>query len=96
VFILFVIPQAVATNFATEIVTRFFAGGCVTTLANITIGIICDVWAGEEARANPIALMITFYLAAASFGPVFGGAILQFLPWRWYVSGMTFEMDMSY
>ncbi|KAJ4360275.1 uncharacterized protein N0V89_000835 [Didymosphaeria variabile] len=36
VLIIFLIPQAVAQNFATLIVTRIFTGGCSATLANIT------------------------------------------------------------
>lgn len=83
VFILFVVPQAVAKNFATEIVCRFIAGGCAVALSNCIASIICDIWEGEEGRAIPMSIWITCYLGGASLGPVFGASILEFLPWRW-------------
>ncbi|KAB2575227.1 Efflux pump bik6 [Lasiodiplodia theobromae] len=84
ILILSLIPQAVARNFATLIVTRFFSGGCVAILANSTSSVIGNIWAGDHARTIPMTLWIVLYLAGSSTGPVIGAAIFARLPsWRW-------------
>ncbi|KAJ5709192.1 hypothetical protein N7493_010526 [Penicillium malachiteum] len=83
VFVCFVIPQALAQNFATLIVTRFFAGGCVAILANTSATVVGNVWDTEKARNIPVSLYIVAYLTGASIGPVIGAPIYQFLSWRW-------------
>jgi MFS family permease len=83
VYFCFVIPQAVAQNFATLVVTRFFAGGCVAILANTSATVIGNVWDSEKSRNVPVSLYIVFYLAGSSIGPVVGASIFQFLSWRW-------------
>ena len=40
VLIIFIIPQAVAPNFATLIITRIFTGSCSAVLSNITSGFV--------------------------------------------------------
>ena len=83
-FLLMTIPQAVAQNFATLVVTRFFSGGCVALLANTISSMIPDVWETDEERSVPVGLYIVFYLMGNTLGlPVFGG-VTQFLgTWRW-------------
>ncbi|KAH7556249.1 hypothetical protein BM1_06775 [Bipolaris maydis] len=44
VMIIFIIPQVVADNFATLIITRIITGSCAGVLANITSGIVSDIW----------------------------------------------------
>ncbi|KAJ5134227.1 Major facilitator superfamily domain general substrate transporter [Penicillium atrosanguineum] len=83
IFICFVIPQALAQNFATLVVTRFFAGSCVAILANTAATVIGNLWDTERNRNVPVSLYIVFYLAGASVGPVIGAPIFQFLGWRW-------------
>ncbi|KAF9894845.1 hypothetical protein FE257_004466 [Aspergillus nanangensis] len=83
VFIIFLIPQALAQNFATLIVTRFFAGGCVTVLGNSSASVIGNIWEFEEQRTIPVGLWVLAYLSGSSIGPVIGAAIFQFLDWRW-------------
>ncbi|KAL4893616.1 major facilitator superfamily domain-containing protein [Aspergillus ambiguus] len=83
ILIIFVIPQAVAKNFATLIVTRFFAGGCVIILGNSAASIIGNVWQTEKERNKPVTLWIFGYLAGSSIGPVVGASIFQSLSWRW-------------
>ncbi|KAL3463541.1 major facilitator superfamily domain-containing protein [Aspergillus heterothallicus] len=82
-FLCFLIPQAVAQNFATLVVTRFFAGGCVSILANTAAGVIGNVWDTEWSRSIPVSLYIVGYMAGSSAGPVIGAVIFQFLSWRW-------------
>ncbi|KAJ5908201.1 Major facilitator superfamily domain general substrate transporter [Penicillium taxi] len=83
VFILFVIPQAVAQNFATMIVTRFFAGGCCSILSNTAATVIGNIWQTDRERNSTVRLYIAAYMAGSSIGPVIGAPIFQFLSWRW-------------
>ncbi|KAE8139723.1 major facilitator superfamily domain-containing protein [Aspergillus pseudotamarii] len=83
VFICFLVPQAVAQNFATLIVTRFFAGSSVAVLANTSASVIGNIWETEKSRSIPVSLYIFSYLAGSSTGPVIGGAIFEGLSWRW-------------
>jgi MFS family permease len=83
VFMCFLIPQALAQNFATLIVSRFFSGGCVAVLANTAASVISNVWEGDHARSIPMASYITAYLTGSSLGPVVGAVIFENLSWRW-------------
>ncbi|KIV92963.1 hypothetical protein PV10_04214 [Exophiala mesophila] len=83
VFICFIIPQALAQNFATLIISRFFTGGCVSILSNTSATVIGNIWDGEKARTIPMSLYITAYVTGSSTGPVIGGVIFQYLNWRW-------------
>lgn len=83
-FLLMIIPQAVATNFATLIVTRFFSGGCVALLANTISSMIPDVWEGDRARSLPVSIYILFYLMGSTLGPPMFAGIMQHIGnWRW-------------
>ncbi|KAL3477734.1 major facilitator superfamily domain-containing protein [Aspergillus californicus] len=83
IFLCFLVPQAVAQNFATLVVTRFFAGGCVAILANTAAGVVGNLWETDWARSIPVSLYILGYMAGSSMGPVMGAAIFKFLSWRW-------------
>ncbi|KAL4940911.1 hypothetical protein BDV06DRAFT_213112 [Aspergillus oleicola] len=83
IFLCFLIPQAVAQNFATLVVTRFFAGGCAAILANTAAAVAGNVWSNEWSRSIPISFYIFGYMAGSSMGPVMGAAIFQSLGWRW-------------
>ncbi|PWY77285.1 MFS multidrug transporter [Aspergillus sclerotioniger CBS 115572] len=83
VLIIFIIPQGVAQNFATLIIVRFIAGGCVAVLGNSSASIIGNLFESELDRTKPVALWIVAYLGGSSAGPVVGAAIFQFLSWRW-------------
>ena len=83
-FVLMIIPQAVALNFETLVVTRFFSGGCVTLLANAAASIIPDIWDDDRARSLPVALYILCYLCGSTLGPpVFAGILSVTENWRW-------------
>jgi len=82
-FTIFIIPQALAKNFATLIVTRVFAGAFGGVLQNIVDGIIADLYGGEHARSLPLTLYVFSYLGGVTFGPVFGGLVTLGLNWRW-------------
>lgn len=83
IFLIFVVPQAVAPNFATFIVCRFFAGCCGAVLQDAMDGIIADIWAKATQRSLPVSCYVFALLAGVSTGPVVGGGIVQSLDWRW-------------
>ena len=83
IFFIFVIPQALAQNFATLIVCRFIAGCCGGVLQSAMDGIIADIWSGATERSLPVTCYVFSLLAGVSFGPVLGGAVIRSLYWRW-------------
>jgi predicted MFS family arabinose efflux permease len=86
VLIIFIIPQAVAQNFATLIVVRIITGSCTATLANITSGIVSDIWYAGLTKSFFTAMYIFALLSGLSMGPVFGSLVVRYTTWRWYVS----------
>lgn len=83
-FLLMIIPQALAQNFATLIITRFLSGGCVALLANTIASIVPDIWDSDEARSVPVGLYIMLYLVGSTLGPpMFSGVIQHIENWRW-------------
>lgn len=83
VFVCFLIPQAVAPNIATLVVTRFFSGSCVAILANTAAAVVGNIWDTDTSRSIPVSLYILGYLSGSSIGPVIGAAISTSLSWRW-------------
>lgn len=79
-FFLMVIPQAVAQNYATLIVTRFFSGGFVAMLANTIASMIPDLWEGDAARSVPVGLYILFVSPTVWRCKQFVLTTFQFLP----------------
>lgn len=88
-FLLLLIPQAVAQNFATLVVSRFFTGGCVALLANTIASIIPDLFEDERARSIPVTVYVFFYIAGSTLGPpLFAGVMQNIGNWRWLVTGI--------
>lgn len=81
-FTLFVIPQALAPNFATLIVSRVIAGGCGNVLQNAVEAMASDMFRGTD-RDLPLTLYTLALLEGVTLGPVVGGAIISRLNWRW-------------
>ncbi|CBX99577.1 similar to MFS multidrug transporter [Plenodomus lingam JN3] len=96
VLILFIIPQALADNFATLVVTRIITGSCSGVLANITSGIVSDIWLGGRAKSFGTSLYIWCLLAGLSMGPVFGSLVVQYTTtWRWvFISQIIFYVAL--
>lgn len=83
IFIICIILQAVAQNFATFIVCRFFAGCCGAVLQDAMDGIIADIWEKAIERSLPVSCYVFALLAGVSIGPVVGGTIILRFGWRW-------------
>lgn len=69
-FLIFMIPQAVAQNFATLIVSRFFAGSFGATVQNAVANIAGDLWESDVDRSFAITLFNIAYLGGFTLGPV--------------------------
>jgi MFS family permease len=83
VLIIFLVPQALAENYATLVVTRIITGACSGVLANITSGIVSDIWREGRSKSFSASLWIFSLLAGLNMGPVFGSLTLRHLSWRW-------------
>ncbi|KAL6706068.1 hypothetical protein ACN47E_006170 [Coniothyrium glycines] len=83
VLIIFIIPQALAQNFATLIVVRIITGSCSGVLANITSGIVSDIWRSGRAKSFSTSLFMWSLLCGLNIGPLFGSLAAQYTTWRW-------------
>ncbi|ODN92741.1 multidrug transporter [Cryptococcus wingfieldii CBS 7118] len=86
VFLIFLIPSGVGTNFATMIVTRFFGGGASSVSINIVGGTIADIWKGPKERSIPMSIFGMTSVVGIALGPFIGGAIQtnhSTLNWHW-------------
>jgi MFS family permease len=83
IFFLLVIPQAVAQNFATLVISRFFGGGAAGVLQNGMDGIIADIWQGAVSRSLPVTIYVAGLLIGVTLGPVYGAVIVHNMYWRW-------------
>lgn len=81
-FTIFIIPQALAQNFATLVVSRVFAGAFGGTVQNAADGIIANVFRHHQERALPLIIYILALLMGVTMGPVLG-AVFEPLNWRW-------------
>ena len=83
-FLLMIIPQALAKNFATLVATRFFSGGLGTLPANIVASIVPDLWQDGKGRSLPAALFVLFYVLGITVAPpIFAGVMEKTGNWRW-------------
>ncbi|KAI4117748.1 MAG: hypothetical protein LQ345_002077 [Seirophora villosa] len=82
VFILMVIPQAVAPNFATLLVSRAIGGAVGGILLNSMEQLCADLWRIDKERNLSITVYTYAYVAGVTLGPVLG-ALVGNLSWRW-------------
>lgn len=84
-FTLFLIPQALAPNFATLIVVRIVSGATGATICAIVDGIATDLWSDERGRGRAVVVYTFALVGGYTMGAVVGGAVMTGLGWRWYV-----------
>ena len=78
-----IVPQAVAPNFATLVVTRVIAGAFGGVLQNVMETFVADMRFTDEERNLPVTLYTFVLVGGVTLGPV-SGAIFHELSWRWY------------
>lgn len=82
VFLIWLIPEAVATNITTVIVTRFFDGFAGSAFLAVSGGTVGDLFQRHELQA-PMAVFTLAPFLGPTFGPLIGGFINYHINWRW-------------
>lgn len=83
IFIIFQIPVAVAQNFYTIVICRFFAGVFGSAPLAIVAGALADMFSPIQ-RGYAVAVFAAATFLGPVAGPVMGGFITQsYLGWRW-------------
>ena len=77
------IPVALAPNFGTIIVCRAL-GGLSSAGGSVTLGMIADLWEAD-GQQYAVACVVFSSVGGSVIGPVIGGFVEQFLPWRWNI-----------
>ncbi|KAH7027960.1 major facilitator superfamily domain-containing protein [Microdochium trichocladiopsis] len=82
-YLIWIIPQAVAPNIATMIVCRFLDGFAGSTFLAVSGGTVSDLFSREQLQW-PMAIFSAAPFTGPCIGPLIGGFINQNTPvWRW-------------
>lgn len=89
------IPCALATNYHTVLIGRFF-GGLTQAGGSVTLGMVADMWDSNDQQ-HAVNYVVLSSVAGSVFGPVIGGFVEQYLSWRWcfwvmLVAGVTTQL----
>ncbi|OJD23937.1 hypothetical protein ACJ73_04705 [Blastomyces percursus] len=82
VAVVFLIPCAVAKNFATLVVCRAIAGIAFSAPMTLVGGTLADMWRNEE-RGVPMAAFSAAPFIGPAAGPLIGGFLSDAKGWRW-------------
>lgn len=77
------LPVALAPNFATIMVGRTF-GGLSLAGGSVTLGMVADLWEADTQQ-YAVACVVFSSVAGSVIGPLVGGFVQAFLPWRWTI-----------
>ena len=81
-FIIFVLPCALAQNIETILITRYLAAFCAAAMISNAPGTVNDI-VDEEHRALAFSIWSIGPMNGPVVGPVIGGFVFQYLGWRW-------------
>ncbi|KAH9886328.1 major facilitator superfamily domain-containing protein [Xylariomycetidae sp. FL2044] len=81
-FLVWLIPSAVAHSVATMLVARFIDGFAGSSFLSVAGGTISDVFKRDEIQ-TPMTIISLSPFIGPSLGPLLGGFINQFTSWRW-------------
>ncbi|KAL1858717.1 hypothetical protein Plec18167_003406 [Paecilomyces lecythidis] len=77
------LPVALAPNFASIMVGRAL-GGLSSAGGSVTLGMIADMWE-SDTQQYAVAFVVFSSVGGSVLGPVIGGFVEEFLPWRWCI-----------
>ncbi|KAL4793313.1 major facilitator superfamily domain-containing protein [Aspergillus venezuelensis] len=77
------LPVALAPNFASIMVGRAL-GGLSSAGGSVTLGMIADLWEADDQQ-YAVACVVFSSVGGSILGPVIGGFVEEFLPWRWNI-----------
>lgn len=81
-YIIWLIPQAVAKNIPTVIVGRFFDGLSGSAFLAVSAGTVGDLFS-RDGLQGPMLMFSLAPFVGPAIGPVMGGFINNFTDWRW-------------
>lgn len=81
-YVVWIIPQAVARNITTIILGRLFSGFSGSALLAVSGGTVGDLFSKEELH-SPMAVYSAFTFIGPCIGPLLAGFINYSLYWRW-------------
>ncbi|KAI9794588.1 MAG: hypothetical protein M1816_004475 [Peltula sp. TS41687] len=81
-FVIFLIPSAVAKNIQTMLVARFLDGLFGSVFLSVAGGTVGDLFVKTELQA-PMMVYTGSPFIGPEIGPLIGGFINQFTTWRW-------------
>ena len=81
-FVIFVIPCALATNIETILITRFFGAFCAAAMISNAPGTVNDI-VDDQHRALAFSIWSIGPMNGPVIGPVVGGFVYQYMGWRW-------------
>ncbi|CAI7623249.1 unnamed protein product [Penicillium pancosmium] len=79
----FQLPVALAPNFASIMVGRAL-GGLSSAGGSVTLGMIADLWEADTQQ-YAVAAVVFSSVGGSVLGPVIGGFVEAYLPWRWNI-----------
>ncbi|EDN04982.1 hypothetical protein HCAG_08636 [Histoplasma mississippiense (nom. inval.)] len=75
------IPCALARNYHTIVIGRFF-GGLSSAGGSVTLGMIADMWEPDDQQFA-VAFIVLSSVAGSVIAPIVGGFMEFYLDWRW-------------
>ncbi|KAG5302329.1 multidrug transporter [Histoplasma ohiense] len=75
------IPCALARNYHTIVIGRFF-GGLSSAGGSVTLGMIADMWEPDDQQFA-VAFIVLSSVAGSVIAPIIGGFMEFYLDWRW-------------
>ncbi|KAL6401665.1 fluconazole resistance transporter Flr1 [Ilyonectria robusta] len=81
-FVVWLLPCALAQNMSTMLVGRFFDGFAGSAFLSVAGGTVSDLFSGHELSA-PMMVYTAAPFLGPELGPLIGGFINQYCPWRW-------------
>lgn len=81
-FLVWIVPSAVARNIETMIVARFFDGAAGSAFLAVSGGTVSDLFAKTELQTPLLAFTIAPFIGPAT-GPLIGSFINYNTNWRW-------------
>ncbi|CZS94866.1 probable benomyl/methotrexate resistance protein [Rhynchosporium agropyri] len=81
-FLIWIIPSAVAKNIQTMLVARFFDGLSGSAFLSVAGGTVGDMFNREQLQL-PMLIYTASPFVGPSLGPLIGGFINQYIDWRW-------------
>jgi predicted MFS family arabinose efflux permease len=77
------LPVVFAPNIASVMVGRAL-GGLSAVEGSVTLGVMADMWEpGDQQYA--VAYVVLGSVGGSALGPIFGGAIQQYMSWQWTI-----------